>query len=68
MLGAELVEHQTFEPIERIDDDRLVVVLLAPQVGQRRDHFVVSGGQRKLVAVDFVETVFGLDEDRLGRL
>jgi len=47
--GAELVPDQALQPVERIDHDRLEVVLLAAQLAQRRDHVVVGRGQWKAV-------------------
>ena len=68
VLLAELVPDKPFQPIERVDDDRLVVVLFLTQRSEGRDDLVVGSGQGKLVAVDFIEAIFGLDEDRLGGL
>src|SRR5690606_18840253 len=66
VFGAELVEHQTLKPIERIDDDGFVLMVLTTEVGKRRQYLVIVRGQRELVAVDLIETVFSLNEDGVG--
>ena len=66
ILLAELVPDETLQPIERVDHDGFVIVLLVDERFQSRDDVIELRRQWKAIAVDLIEPVFGLNEDRLG--
>ena len=66
VLLAKLVPDKTFEPIERVDHDRFVIMFLVTERFQCRDDVIELRRQWEAIAVDLVESVFGLDEDRFG--
>ena len=59
------VPDELFEPVEQIDDDGLVGVVLVAQFGQCRERLAERSGERKLVAMDFTEPIFRLHEHGL---
>ena len=67
VFPAYLVEDQPLQPVGGIHDHRLKVVLFIAQRGQLGQHFGERVRQRELVAVEFPQTVLGLDEDRVRR-
>src|SRR5262249_39644159 len=67
-LLADAVPGEGLEPVEGIDDDRLVLVRLGTQLGQGREHLGVAGREREPVTGDLVQAVLGLDKDGAGGL
>ena len=68
VLLTELVPDETLQPIERVDHDGFVIVLLIDERFQSGDDFIELSRQREAITFEFIETVFGLNEDRLGGL
>lgn len=65
---AQTIPYQAFEPVERIDDQRLVFVLFFDQRVDGIDDIVIRGDKRETGTIDLVETIFGLDKDGLWGL
>ena len=64
---ADRVPDQSFEPVEAVNHNRLVVVLLRVQFGECGLHIGKRSSQRELVAVDLPQPVFRLYEDGMRR-
>ncbi|MFO0873162.1 MAG: hypothetical protein U0575_04220 [Phycisphaerales bacterium] len=64
-LRADLGVDQALEPVERVDDDGLELVLLGVELAERGEDVAIPRGQREAGHVDVGEAVLRLDEDRL---
>lgn len=62
VVGAHAVPHETLKPVERIDDNRAVVVLLVAHRLKLENDVVEALRQRELRAVDLRKPVLRLDE------
>ena len=67
VFAADLVKDQPFQPIGGINHHGLKIMLFIPERGQFRQHFREAVRQRELLAVDFSQTVLGLNENRSRR-
>jgi len=66
VLLTELVPDETFQPIEGVDHDGFVIVIPIDERFQGGDDVIELRRQRKAITFDFVESIFGLNEDRFG--
>jgi hypothetical protein len=62
-LATDFGQDQAFEPVEGIDDNRSIRMVLDVERLQRLDRVGVGGRDRELVAVDLAQPVLGLDEN-----
>ena len=63
VLSAQVIPDQSFQPVERIDDNGLIFMRLGQQRVEISDNIIERCGQREFVAVNFGQSVFGLNED-----
>ena len=64
-FAADLVEDEALEPVNGIHNDGLELVSFVPERGQFCDYLGKRMCKREFPAVDFAESVFRLDEDRI---
>ena len=63
VLSAQVIPDQSFQPIERIDDNGLIFMRLSQQRVEISDNVIERCGQREFVAVNLSQSIFGLNED-----